>query len=210
MPATAVTQEQVEERVIEAIASFGPDRRRRDARAPTLRGARRRLARPRRARADRRGRVRRRDRVDDMRGPQDRRRRRRPGGGARVMSRRSPSPASAPSRRWASAPDAARALGRRASAGIEDGLGRCREFDPAEFMSAKEARRTDRFTQLAVAACGEALEEAGWDGEPPYEPGARRLRDRHRHRRHRHDRGRRTTCCATSGAERACRRWRSR
>ena len=54
--------------------------------------------------------------------------------------------------------------------GIEDGLGRAGEFDPVEFMSTKEARRTDRFTQLSVAASQEALEHAGWDDGPPYEP----------------------------------------
>ena len=56
--------------------------------------------------------------------------------------------------------------------GIEEGLGRAGEFDPAEFMSAKEARRTDRFTQLSVAACAEAVEDAGWDTSPPYDPDA--------------------------------------
>jgi 3-oxoacyl-[acyl-carrier-protein] synthase II len=34
-------------------------------------------------------------------------------------------------------------------------------------MSKKEARRTDRFTQLAIAAAGEALAEAGFDDGPP-------------------------------------------
>jgi 3-oxoacyl-[acyl-carrier-protein] synthase II len=53
--------------------------------------------------------------------------------------------------------------------GIEEGLGRCREFDPTEHMSRREARRADRFTQLAVAASDEALAEAGWDGDGPYE-----------------------------------------
>jgi 3-oxoacyl-[acyl-carrier-protein] synthase II len=37
-------------------------------------------------------------------------------------------------------------------------------------MSAKEARRSDRFTQLAIAACAEALEDAGWADVPPYDP----------------------------------------
>ncbi|MDP8943416.1 MAG: beta-ketoacyl-[acyl-carrier-protein] synthase II [Actinomycetota bacterium] len=46
--------------------------------------------------------------------------------------------------------------------GIEDGLGRCSDFDPAERLSKKEVRRADRFTQLAIAACDEALEQAGW------------------------------------------------
>jgi len=53
--------------------------------------------------------------------------------------------------------------------GIEDGLGRCADFDPAEHLSGKEVRRTDRFAQLAVAAAAEALEDAGWEGETPYD-----------------------------------------
>ena len=47
--------------------------------------------------------------------------------------------------------------------GIEDGLGRCDDFDPTELLSRKEARRSDRFTQLALAAANEALEQAGWE-----------------------------------------------
>jgi 3-oxoacyl-[acyl-carrier-protein] synthase II len=54
--------------------------------------------------------------------------------------------------------------------GIEDGLGACREFDPTEFMSAKESRRSDRFAQLAIAAAAQAVAEAGWDGEDPCDP----------------------------------------
>ena len=61
---------------------------------------------------------------------------------------------------------------RDGESGIEDGLARAREFDATEFMSAKEARRTDRFTQLAVAAAQEAIENAGWADGPPYEPDA--------------------------------------
>ena len=54
--------------------------------------------------------------------------------------------------------------------GIADGAGRCRDFDVKEHLSVKEARRLDRFAQLAVVAAGEALREAGWEGEPPYDP----------------------------------------
>jgi 3-oxoacyl-[acyl-carrier-protein] synthase II len=54
--------------------------------------------------------------------------------------------------------------------GIEDGVGRCSEFDPLQLMSSKEVRRSDRFTQLAVAACAEALEDAGWSEALPYDP----------------------------------------
>src|ERR671922_756353 len=65
----------------------------------------------------------------------------------------------------------ARALHERWTAGasgIEDGVGACSEFEPREHLSAKEVRRADRFTQLALAATQEALDDAGWDG-PPYE-----------------------------------------
>ena len=54
--------------------------------------------------------------------------------------------------------------------GIEDGLSACSDFDPAATLGFKEARRSDRFTQLALAATTEALEEAGWAGGNPYEP----------------------------------------
>jgi 3-oxoacyl-[acyl-carrier-protein] synthase II len=54
--------------------------------------------------------------------------------------------------------------------GIVDGAGACREFDPKDHLSIKEARRLDRFAQLAVVAAGEAVAQAGWDGEQPYDP----------------------------------------
>ncbi|HEX3834761.1 MAG TPA: beta-ketoacyl-ACP synthase II [Solirubrobacteraceae bacterium] len=54
--------------------------------------------------------------------------------------------------------------------GIEDGAGRSREFAPEDHLSIKEARRLDRFAQFALVAAGEALAQAGWDGEPPYDP----------------------------------------
>ncbi len=54
--------------------------------------------------------------------------------------------------------------------GISDGQGRCSEFEPTDHLSRKETRRQDRFTQLAVVAAEEALDAAGWEDEPPYEP----------------------------------------
>ena len=87
--------------------------------------------------------------------------------------------------------------------GIEDGLGRAGEFDPVEFMSTKEARRTDRFTQLSVAAAQEALEHAGWDGRPAVRARSGRLRDRHGHRRH-SARSRTPTTCSATAAPGAC------
>jgi 3-oxoacyl-[acyl-carrier-protein] synthase II len=60
---------------------------------------------------------------------------------------------------------------RAAQSGITEGGGVCTEFDPTDHLSIKEARRADRFTQLALVASDEALRDAGWDGEHPYEPG---------------------------------------
>ena len=55
--------------------------------------------------------------------------------------------------------------------GIEDGFGRASEFDPKEHLSIKEVRRSDRFTQFALVAANEAIEDAGWEGgTPPGDP----------------------------------------
>jgi 3-oxoacyl-[acyl-carrier-protein] synthase II len=52
--------------------------------------------------------------------------------------------------------------------GIADGIGACVDFDPESAMSPKDARRADRYTQLAVAAAAQAAEEAGLpDGVDP-------------------------------------------
>src|SRR3954467_12796661 len=54
--------------------------------------------------------------------------------------------------------------------GFEEGEGRATAFDPTEHLTVKEARRADRFTQFALVAGKEALEQAGWGGgELPYE-----------------------------------------
>ncbi|MGH2968691.1 MAG: beta-ketoacyl-[acyl-carrier-protein] synthase family protein [Solirubrobacteraceae bacterium] len=58
---------------------------------------------------------------------------------------------------------------RAGTSGIADGVGACTEFDPTEHLSVKEVRRADRFTQFAMVASDEALHEAGWDGELPYD-----------------------------------------
>jgi 3-oxoacyl-[acyl-carrier-protein] synthase II len=66
----------------------------------------------------------------------------------------------------------ARTLHERWSAGvvgIEDGKGAATEFEPTEHLSVKEVRRADRFTQFALVAGDEALAEAGWSDELPYE-----------------------------------------
>jgi 3-oxoacyl-[acyl-carrier-protein] synthase II len=47
--------------------------------------------------------------------------------------------------------------------GISEGLGRCSEFEPTDHMTRRQARRSDRFTQLAMAAAGEAIAQAGLD-----------------------------------------------
>ncbi len=54
--------------------------------------------------------------------------------------------------------------------GIADGFARCDDFTPEDHLPRKLARRSDRFTQLALAAGAEALEQAGWDVDaPPYD-----------------------------------------
>jgi 3-oxoacyl-[acyl-carrier-protein] synthase II len=57
----------------------------------------------------------------------------------------------------------------RGETGIIDGDASCRDFDPLDFLSRKEERRADRFTQLALAASDEALAQAGWE-ETPFDP----------------------------------------
>ena len=52
--------------------------------------------------------------------------------------------------------------------GVADGIAACADFEPDGAMTAKEARRSDRFTQLAVAAAAQATAEAGVpDGVDP-------------------------------------------
>ncbi len=53
---------------------------------------------------------------------------------------------------------------------IVGGEAPCADFDPLDTMSRKEARRADRFTQLAIAAGEEALIDAGWGDGPPVDP----------------------------------------
>ena len=54
--------------------------------------------------------------------------------------------------------------------GIAERAGACRDFEPGDHLSVKEARRLDRFSQFALVAAGEAIAQAGWDQEPPYDP----------------------------------------
>jgi 3-oxoacyl-[acyl-carrier-protein] synthase II len=53
---------------------------------------------------------------------------------------------------------------------IDGGEAACADFDPLDFVSRKEARRADRFTQLGIAAAQEAVDQAGWEDEAPYAP----------------------------------------
>jgi len=54
--------------------------------------------------------------------------------------------------------------------GILEGAGACTDFEPSEVLTVKEIRRLDRFSQLALVAAGEAIQDAGWDGGTPYDP----------------------------------------
>ena len=53
--------------------------------------------------------------------------------------------------------------------GIVDGAGTCTDFEPKDFLSVKEIRRLDRFSQLGIVAADEAIQQAGWNGELPYD-----------------------------------------
>ena len=54
--------------------------------------------------------------------------------------------------------------------GIVDGAGACSEFEPADHLSVKEVRRLDRFSQFAVVAAQEALDQADLTADLPYDP----------------------------------------
>ncbi|HEU4878774.1 MAG TPA: beta-ketoacyl synthase N-terminal-like domain-containing protein, partial [Gemmatimonadaceae bacterium] len=43
-------------------------------------------------------------------------------------------------------------------------------FDPLQYMDRKEAKRADQFTQYAVAAARQAMDDAGFGGGTGYEP----------------------------------------
>jgi len=67
----------------------------------------------------------------------------------------------------------ARVLHERWTAGacaVRDGEAPCADFDVTDHMTSKEARRADRATQLAITAGDEALADAGWGDELPYDP----------------------------------------
>jgi len=57
----------------------------------------------------------------------------------------------------------------RGESGIVDGTAVCRDFDPGDIVSRKEARRMHRSVQLALMASIEAVGMA-WNGDLPYEP----------------------------------------
>ncbi len=106
-------------------------------------------------------------------------------------------------------PRADRPLDRRRESACATARRRARDFDPGDFLSVKEARRADRFTQLALAAAGEAVADAGWAGELPYDARRGRLRDR-RPGSAASSRSRATTRASTPKGPTASRRWRCR
>ena len=53
--------------------------------------------------------------------------------------------------------------------GIADRAGRCADFEPSDHLSVKEVRRLDRFAQFALVAAAEAIAQAGWEEELPYD-----------------------------------------
>src|SRR3954470_12001668 len=59
---------------------------------------------------------------------------------------------------------------RAGEVGITDGEAPCADFEPLDFFTRKEARRSDRFTQFALAAADEALGQAAGLADPAYEP----------------------------------------
>ena len=73
----------------------------------------------------------------------------------------------------------ARTLYERWRAGVVRHRGRRRarrrSSSPPSTCSIKEARRADRFTQFAIVAGDEALAEAGWTDELPYDADRDRL-----------------------------------
>lgn len=50
---------------------------------------------------------------------------------------------------------------------IVEGQATCQDFDPLDWMTRQEARRSDRFTQLALAAAQQAMDDAGWSAGLP-------------------------------------------
>jgi 3-oxoacyl-[acyl-carrier-protein] synthase II len=53
--------------------------------------------------------------------------------------------------------------------GIRDGEAPCTDFTVTDHLTSKEARRADRSTQLAITAGDEAVADAGWADELPYD-----------------------------------------
>jgi 3-oxoacyl-[acyl-carrier-protein] synthase II len=54
--------------------------------------------------------------------------------------------------------------------GIVDGEGAARDYVATDHLSKKDVRRTDRFAHMAMTASDEALAQAGWSDELPYDP----------------------------------------
>src|SRR4051795_2161721 len=142
----------------------------RDQARGDVRGARRRLARSRRALADRRGRVRREVHLVRRREPENGRRRDRLHRREVLMKEVVVTGVGAVTPLGVGADT----LFERWSAGelgIADGEAPCASFEPLDFFTRKEARRSDRFTQFALAAAQESIAQAGWVDDAAYEPG---------------------------------------
>jgi len=52
--------------------------------------------------------------------------------------------------------------------GIQNGYGRCLDFEPTDFLGRRETRRTDRFCHLALTAAIEAIEQANISQQTTY------------------------------------------
>src|SRR5215470_1935674 len=128
-------------------------------------GPRRRLARSRRAGQGARGPLRRLDRRRPPEGDQDGRRRDRPRPGAELGGGAGVSAVVVTGRGVTTSVGEevdtmfdALLAGR---SGIIDGIGPCTDFDPDPVLTPKGARRTDRFSQLGIAAADKAWAESG-------------------------------------------------
>ena len=105
---------------------------------------------------------------EDIEGHEDRRRRDRSGRRARlVMSRASSSPASAPSRRSAPAPRRSTSAGPRASAASRTAR-RLRRLRPDRLPVPQGGAPRRPLHPARLAACDEAVHDAGWDDGLPY------------------------------------------
>ena len=81
-----------------------------------------------------------------------------------------------------------------------------KDFEPRDWMDFKQARRMSRFSQLAVAAARQAIDDAGLEIGAA-QPGRRRRRHEHRWRRPRGGRRRRGDAHDEGAATASARSW---